>query len=142
VNCLSDTSVTTERPAFQFRISPRGSPYPDFTGGNIFRIFLFPLTQWNVGETCEIGTDSCEMGSGAECGAATTCELESVVGGRVIGPSYWQVNVIKMTLPIGIKPIVKRTSGGTGHRPIFVVGALPVPKAGFFPTYFTIESQL
>ena len=90
VNCLSDSSVTTEKPTFQFRISPRSSN-PNFVGGNIFRIFLFPLTQWNVGETCEIGTDACEYASGAECGASTTCELESVVGGRVIGPSYWQV---------------------------------------------------
>jgi hypothetical protein len=69
--------------------------------------------------------------------SAKFSRIESILAGTQMTLPWVQQNIIKFKLPAGMKAI-----DGTSHQPAFKVGKLPMPKGGFFPTYFPTELQV
>jgi hypothetical protein len=103
----------------------------------IVRIFLMPLTQWWIANSC---TATCLSHPDTKCGGDQTaepaCAVESVVGGGlVIEESKYHVNTIKITMPEGITPITFVTQ----HT--IKIDGLKVPDGGFLPQATPAELQ-
>jgi hypothetical protein len=94
----------------------------------IVRVFLMPLTQWNIANRCVAQcTAHPETSCGGDQTPEPTCEVESVIGGLVIQDSEYNINTLKITMPEGMTPI----SSTTSHT--VKVSALEVPDGGFLP---------
>jgi hypothetical protein len=120
--------------AFQFSIASKAGNI--IKEKSIIRVFLMPLTQWNIANRC---VASCIAHPETSCGgdqtAEPTCEVESVIGGLVIQDSEFYINTIKVTMPEGMTPI----SSTTSHT--VKVDALEVPEGGFLPQVIPAELQ-
>merc|ERR1719201_851619 len=112
--------------AIQFALSAQaGKPIMEKM---IVRVFLMPLTQWNIANRCVAQcTAHPETSCGGDQTPEPTCEVESVIGGLVIQDSEYNINTLKITMPEGMTPI----SSTTSHT--VKVSALEVPDGGFLP---------
>lgn len=102
-----------------------GDPNNQIVGGSILRLFMFPLTQWNMTSTDEVATYQA-----GRCLAFSTggvigeCSVQSVAQAGV--KLY---NIIMVELPnVDMAPI-----SGTVTNEVRVT-TLTLPRGGFFPT--------
>eukprot|EP00930_Biecheleria_cincta_P035419 TRINITY_DN24361_c0_g2_i1.p1 TRINITY_DN24361_c0_g2~~TRINITY_DN24361_c0_g2_i1.p1 ORF type:complete len:3364 (+),score=509.29 TRINITY_DN24361_c0_g2_i1:80-10171(+) len=118
---------------FDFRLKAKlGSPIKP---QSILRLFMHPLTQWDMAEACEVRVKvgGCRAPSdGGECSTAI-CQSESVVGGQVVGISEYPVNIMKITLPNIMRDVTNE------NTLTMQVGSMPLPPGGFFPQVVTAE---
>lgn len=102
----------------------------DSTGGgikksSILRIFLWPLTQWDMETSCTVTCTSYDDIT-YPCGAVQDCRGQNLI------PNF-NVNVIKIVFPIDMATMTETVS----HTLTFI--GLVYPKSGFFPTRFGVE---
>ncbi|CAK8999417.1 unnamed protein product, partial [Durusdinium trenchii] len=117
-------------PAFSFEFKARlGHPIKP---QSILRLWLHPLTQWDIGAACQVAHTFCPTVVGGVC-SSPICQPESVVGGIVVGIAAWPVNTLRIILP-NIMADVTSTS-----KMIMKIGNLPLPAGGFFPSVVTAE---
>ncbi|CAE8727790.1 unnamed protein product [Polarella glacialis] len=121
-----------EVPAFEFRLQARLG-YP-IKRQSVLRIFLHPLTQWDIGTSCQVAMTKCtSSNAGGECEDGPTCTSEAIVGGPVVGVSEYPVNTLMIILPNIMQDITDQNYNK------IKVGNLPLPAGGFFPTPVTAE---
>lgn len=66
---------------------------------SILRLWLHPLTQWDIGQSCQVAHTQCPtVVVGGTC-SSPICQTEAVVGGTVAGIALWPVNALRITLP-------------------------------------------
>jgi len=99
----------------QFRIKSRPSANNQITAGNVVRLFLFPLTAWNVGSKCEAARSD---------GGVVACATEYT--GR-------NANVLAMTLDQNSLAI------GGDSSIVFTITGLSMPLGGLFREPFAVE---
>lgn len=117
-------------PAFSFEFKARvGHPIKP---QSILRLWLHPLTQWDIGVSCQVAHTQCPTVAGGVC-SSPICQPESVVGGIVVGEPPWPVNTLRIILP-NIMADVTNTA-----KMIMKIGNLPLPAGGFFPSVVTAE---
>eukprot|EP00435_Cladocopium_sp_Y103_P011398 s706_g3.t1 len=117
-------------PAFSFEFKARvGHPIKP---QSILRLWLHPLTQWDIGVSCQVAHTQCPTVAGGVC-SSPICQPESVVGGIVVGIAPWPVNTLRIILP-NIMADVTNTA-----KMIMKIGNLPLPAGGFFPSVVTAE---
>jgi hypothetical protein len=137
-NCLTaDQSVLSDDyAAFTFKMRPQvGSP---ITARTVVRIFLRPLTQWNIATTCfvEFAGGACPPpATGGICGNPA-CQSEAVGGGTPEIPHDLPFNTLRITLP-DVMGDITSDSGGVNMK----VGSLSLPPGGFFPQGFSAELE-
>jgi hypothetical protein len=106
-----------------------GIPLAPISAGNVIRIYLWPVTLWDIGpEDCAADCVPYH-GSSAVCGAISSCKTEQVFAGT-------RRNVIRLKLPADmdeITDVVQHTVRITG---------LTLPEYGFFPTRLGAEVRL
>ncbi|CAD7959922.1 unnamed protein product [Amoebophrya sp. A25] len=131
-DCFEDQQNLSEYPLFKFMLLPENDAKP-ISSGNILKIFLHPLTQW------DIGGNNCDMfyepAGGGALQEIVGCDKGSVTfrTGTMTDNPEQQVNYIRMTIPVGMTIT-------SASQPVFHLGgALPVPKFGYFPTHFSAE---
>ncbi|CAD7936806.1 unnamed protein product [Amoebophrya sp. A120] len=131
MDCFEDQQTLSEYPLFKFELLPEDDARP-LSGGHIIKIFLHPLTQWDIGgNNCDMFYDD-GGGSLKEIGGCDKGSVTFRTGTMTDNPEQ-QVNYIKLTVPIGMTIT-------SSNSPIFHLGgALPVPKYGYFPTHFSAE---
>jgi hypothetical protein len=135
-NCVD--GVLTKKPAFEFSMkSLAGS---NILATHILRIFLHPLTAWNIGATCTTswsedlnGAQRCSGPGGIGACGQIQCFTEMVIGGPNNGAPDHPVNTIRLKLPNIMAPITDTTS----HT--IAIGNLPLPEYGFFPENIDAE---
>jgi hypothetical protein len=122
-----------------FRFSLKAVPGSMITGTQILRIFLHPLTQWNIGAACtaawsetQNGAQLCTAPGGGAC-QPIQCFTEMVIGGPNNGAPAYPVNTIRLKLPNIMSPITETV------KHTISVGNLPLPKYGFFPENMAAE---
>jgi len=129
--CPAAGGSTLGVPAFKFEL--RANPGRPITRNSIIRIFLFPLTQWNLESGCQVKMEKCTAPGGVGACNLPVCESESVVGGPVVGTPEFQVNIMKITLP----SIMAEITSSVKHE--IAVGSLPLPPGGFTPQIIPAE---
>jgi hypothetical protein len=100
--------------------------------GHVMRIFLFPLTQWALGESCKARlTDS-----NGRLGANVNCFPE-MAGPPAAenGDIQTNRNIVRLTFPAEVGQIKE-----TAHQKV-QLQKLPVPTGGFFPRRWAAELQ-
>ncbi|CAJ1401260.1 unnamed protein product, partial [Effrenium voratum] len=118
-------------PAFQFRIKARLG-YP-IRPQSILRLWLHPLTQWDIGASCQVGLVSCVPPAVGGICSSPICQPESVVGGIVVGVAPWPINTLRIIMPNIMADINDQISM------VMKIGNLPLPAGGFFPSIVTAE---
>jgi len=104
----------------------RGEPTGGgITANSLLRIYLWPLTQWDVATQCIAECIPYDQVS-APCGAIQSCMGEAVV-------SNFQKNFIKLRLPTTME------TASTELFQTLVLMDLVLPKGGFFPTRFAAQ---
>ncbi|CAK0879676.1 unnamed protein product [Prorocentrum cordatum] len=137
-NCLApdETVLTDGFEAFTFKLRPQvDSP---ITARTVVRIFLRPLTQWNIAATCFVAFDggACPApATGGVCGNPA-CQSEAVAGGTPEIPHDLPFNTLRITLP-DVMGDITSASGGVFMK----VGSLSLPPGGFFPQGFSAELE-
>lgn len=96
---------------------------------SILRIFLHPLTQWNL-IRCNVAVRVCKTTSGTGSCDTPVTSVESVVGGSSGGYNF---NICKITLPKLMKSI---DDTNFGRYKLF---NLNLPPSGFYPQVVTAE---
>ncbi|CAE7865160.1 MGLL [Symbiodinium necroappetens] len=120
-------------PAFAFELTAKLG-YP-ITPQSILRLWLHPLTQWNIGPSCQVGffAGGCTPPvPGGTC-SSPICQPESVVGGTVVGIASWPINTLRIILPNIMAEITDTITMA------MEIGNLPLPAGGFFPSVVTAE---
>lgn len=120
-------------PAFAFELTAKLG-YP-ITPQSVLRLWLHPLTQWNIGPSCQVGffAGGCTPPvPGGTC-SSPICQPESVVGGTVVGIASWPINTLRIILPNIMAQITDTITMA------MEIGNLPLPAGGFFPSVVTAE---
>ncbi|CAK0793701.1 unnamed protein product [Prorocentrum cordatum] len=109
-----------------FSVELRG----DTTGGgikasSILRMFMWPLTQWDMGSTCMVSCEAHDV-SLAPCGTPQSCKGLATV-------ANFQRNYVEVRLPAFMTTIDETTS----HTLHF--SGLQFPRGGFFPSRLGAE---
>jgi len=88
-------------------------------GGDIIRIYLWPLTQWRTTSAC---TAQCVSGGEASflCGQIRSCVGYPAVPGM-------SLNILKITMPDEFQPLYGQT------KMKLRIGGITMPSGGFFP---------
>jgi len=119
-------------PTFSFSLRAKTS-HP-IVAGSIIRVFLHPLTQWDITTPCPVTMVNCPApDQNGTCGPLL-CEAEAAIGGRVFEQfSEYPVNIMKITLPGKMSDITDLVSHTVS------VGKIAVPPGGLMPQVVTAE---
>jgi len=117
--------MTSGSASFQVELRAAALAAQSISAGSMVRIFLHPLTQWNIGSSCAA---TCAPHSGRTCGVII-CSTEAVTG------DWLQRNTLKVMLPVGMDPITDSIK----HTLTF--SSIPTPTGGLLPTSLHAELQ-
>lgn len=130
-SCPGIRGQLTNMPAFTFSL--RATPGRPIKPSTILRIFLFPLTQWDMTTRCEVKMVTCRGPEGGACNDPVASS-ESIIGGATLTvEDKFQVNIIKVTLP----SIMADITSSVMHT--IAIGSLPLPQGGFTPKVIAAE---